>query len=601
MDKIIEEILNHIRNGKTIDADKLNAIIRSYNKGETDVSQHYSKKYLLPYYLNEKENNSTTYKDWKINAKDEESLITILRVKPTRSASGVATITVITKPWKCGGNCIFCPNDIRMPKSYLSNEPACQRAERNFFDPYLQVQARLKALHEMGHNTDKVELIVLGGTWNDYTEDYQRWFVHELFRALNNGVNAPDVAEREQLYLNAGITNDLDKLKNQVEHIQKEIDNQKISYNIAFDKYYNEDSPWNTVSKWQIASWKEVQEQQEINSTTRHRNVGLVFETRPAVVNEANLVFMRKLGCTKVQIGVQSLDEKKMSLSDRSTKNEAVANAFALLRKAGFKIHAHFMANLPGSTPEKDKADFAELVSNPDYLPDEIKLYPCMLVDSARLNRLAKTGEWKAYDEDVLVDVLVDDVLKTPPYTRISRMMRDISSTDITQGVKKTNLRQNVEDEAERISKEKRISIKEIRHREISQDKTKIEDFKLDDIEYKTATTTEHFLQYVTPEYKILGFLRLSLPNGSEVAIIREVHVYGKVANVGGEATNAQHLGLGTKLIEKATKIAIKNGFEQLRVISAIGTREYYKSREFSSYSKDTLYQIKSLKSQKLR
>lgn len=164
MDKIIEEILNYIRNGKTINADKLNAIIRSYNKGETDVSQHYSKKHLLPYYLHEKEADSKVYKNFQITEDEEAALVTLLRVKPTRSASGVATITVITKPWKCGGNCLFCPNDIRMPKSYLSNEPACQRAERNFFDPYLQVQARLKALHEMGHNTDKVELIVLGGT-----------------------------------------------------------------------------------------------------------------------------------------------------------------------------------------------------------------------------------------------------------------------------------------------------------------------------------------------------------------------------------------------------------------------------------------------------
>lgn len=191
--------------------------------------------------------------------------------------------------------------------------------------------------------------------------------------------------------------------------------------------------------------------------------------------------------------------------------------------------------------------------------------------------------------------MLVDDVLKTPPYTRISRMMRDISSTDITQGVKKTNLRQNVEDAAERVSKEKGISIKEIRHREISQDKTNIENFKLDDIEYKTNTTTEHFLQYITPDNKILGFLRLSLPKGSETAMIREVHVYGKVANIGSSATNAQHLGLGTKLLEQAHKIAKEAGYRQLNVISAIGTREYYKSRDFNTFTKNNLYQNKNL------
>ena len=243
VDAIIQEILSLIRAGKTITADKLNAIIRSHNKGNKDISTHYSKKYLLPYYLHEKDADSKIYKNFQITEDEEAALVTLLRVKPTRSASGVATITVITKPWKCGGNCLFCPNDIRMPKSYLSNEPACQRAERNFFDPYLQVQARLKALHEMGHNTDKVELIVLGGTWNDYTEDYQRWFVKELYRALNNGVNATDVVERKQLYIDAGITNNLAKLEEQSSSMQEKIDRQRLSYNEAFDKYYNEDSP----------------------------------------------------------------------------------------------------------------------------------------------------------------------------------------------------------------------------------------------------------------------------------------------------------------------------------------------------------------------
>ncbi len=170
-------------------------------------------------------------------------------------------------------------------------------------------------------------------------------------------------------------------------------------------------------------------------------------------------------------------------------------------------------------------------------------------------------------------------------------MMRDISSTDITQGVKKTNLRQNVEEVCESRAKNEDIQIQEIRHREISQDKTNIKNFKLDDIEYKTTTTTEHFLQFVTPEYKILGFLRLSLPNEGNTAMIREVHVYGKVANIGSSATNAQHLGLGTKLIERATEISKDAGYKQLNVISAIGTREYYKSRHFSAFTKDDLYQ----------
>lgn len=175
-------------------------------------------------------------------------------------------------------------------------------------------------------------------------------------------------------------------------------------------------------------------------------------------------------------------------------------------------------------------------------------------------------------------------------------MMRDISSTDITQGVKKTNLRQNVEEAAERASAEQNVPIQEIRHREISQDKTNIENFKLDDIEYKTTTTTEHFLQYVTPENKILGFLRLSLPNEGDTAMIREVHVYGKVASIGDSATNAQHLGLGTKLIEKATEISAANNYNQLNVISAIGTREYYKKHKMTTFTSNKLHQKLNLR-----
>lgn len=595
VDKIIQDILTYIRAGQSLSADKINAIIRAANKGEKDNSKHFAKKYLLPFYLEHKSKNSDIFQSWNISNEDDLALLKLLKMKPMRSASGVATITVITKPWKCGGNCIFCPNDIRMPKSYMSNEPACQRAERNFFDPYLQVQARLKALYEMGHNIDKVEMIVLGGTWNDYKIEYQRWFVSEIFRALNNGVNAPDFTKREEIYHNAGISNNLDDLKDAAKDTQKQIDEQKLNYNNAFDIYYGQSVSWKNVEDWQHATWDEVYEQQEINSKTKHRCVGLVFETRPAVITTENLTQMRQLGCTKVQIGVQSLSSAKMSASDRVTEKQTVKNAFALLRKFGFKIHAHFMANLPGANPEDDKTDFEELVSNPAYLPDEIKLYPCMLVESARLNKLAKNGQWKAYKEDVLVDVLVDDVLKTPAYTRISRMMRDISSTDITQGVKKTNLRQMVEFNAEKIAKEKNIEIQEIRHREIALGKTDISSFELKDLVYKTETTQEHFLQYVTPENKILGFLRLSLPGG-DVAMIREVHVYGQVANIGDSGTNAQHLGLGTKLINKACEIAKENNYKSINVISAIGTRQYYQSRGFDHFTTDKLYQQSTLK-----
>ncbi len=193
-----------------------------------------------------------------------------------------------------------------------------------------------------------------------------------------------------------------------------------------------------------------------------------------------------------------------------------------------------------------------------------------------------------------MVDILVDDVIKTPLYTRISRMMRDISSNDITQGVKKTNLRQKVEEQAEQTAKSKSIEIQEIRHREITLGKTDVNKFEFKDFEYQTKTTTEHFMQFVTENNKILGFLRLSLGDG-EAAMIREVHVYGQVANIGSAGTNAQHLGLGTKLLKKAKSISKEKGYKKINVISAIGTREYYAKRGFTEFSCNGLYQVCNL------
>ena len=170
-----------------LDPNRLAQIIRRRNEGRTASEQPFAKKRLLPYYLHVKEADPARWGSWNVDEALERRLVQTLRMKPRRTASGVATVTVLTKPWPCAGDCLYCPNDLRMPKSYLADEPACQRAERNWFDPYLQVAARLRALVEMGHVTDKVELIVLGGTWSDYPQDYQAWFVRELFRALNDG------------------------------------------------------------------------------------------------------------------------------------------------------------------------------------------------------------------------------------------------------------------------------------------------------------------------------------------------------------------------------------------------------------------------------
>lgn len=466
-----------------------------------------SKRHLIAYYLDVKRNDPEHWARWNFTEEQQRRIERTLQMKPRRTASGVATITVLTKPWKCSSDCLYCPNDLRMPKSYLSDEPACQRAERTFFDPYLQVAARLKALTEMGHITDKVELIILGGTWSDYPLAYQIWFVRELFRALNDGSKAQNnIAERRTQYEHAGISNDVATLKKQVAPLQERIANQELSYNQAFDLHYATSKAWKTVATWQSAAWKELEAEHHTNETAHHRVVGLVIETRPERITPHHAYTLRRLGCTKVQMGIQSLDEHVRKQNNRPTTNAQIQSAFETLRLFGFKTHIHAMVNLLGATPESDKQDYLHLVEGKPFQPDEIKLYPCVLVDGTGLCAHYQNHTWKPYSEEELIEVLVADTCATPAFTRISRMIRDISAPDIVAGNKKVNLRQLVEN---RIDTEK-LTTKEIRHREVSLADTDPSALRFEIVSYETTVTTEHFLQWVTPEGKCWFFAPLA-------------------------------------------------------------------------------------------
>lgn len=509
METILLEILTELRNSDTLDEKLLAKIIHRHNKDLGSNDKHYSKKKLLPFYLKVKDHDPDQWESWNIDAELEKKLIRSLQMKPRRTASGVATITVITKPWPCSSDCIYCPDDLRMPKSYLSDEPACQRAERNYFDPYLQVVSRLRALTHMGHVTDKIELIILGGTWSDYAEAYQIWFMKELFRALNDGTEAEQKAkQRRKLYKQQGVLNQEEELTAFVESEQALVYNEELSYNQAFTHLYSDNEAWSAIASEQVATLDELFEQHCRNETAEHRVVGLVVETRPDTITPENLTLIRKLGCTKVQMGIQSLDPKILKVNNRNITIEKIREAFELLRLFGFKVHAHFMLNLYGATLENDKQDYLRFVTEKWYLPDEVKLYPCSLVKGTKLCDHYKEGTWHPYSEEELVDLLAEDVVNTAPYTRISRMIRDISAHDIVAGNKKANLRQMVENKIEQDGR----TISEIRYREISTAETTVEDLTLDTITYETSATTEHFLQWITPENKIAGFLRLSLP-----------------------------------------------------------------------------------------
>lgn len=667
MEETLFDILNQLKTTDYLDERTLTKTINRHNKRllerangakEPQNTRPISKRRLMQYYLDVKRSDPDRWAAWQLTSEEERRLVRTLQMKPRRTASGVATITVLTKPWKCSSNCLYCPNDLRMPKSYMSDEPACQRAERTFFDPYWQVAARLKALTEMGHVTDKVELIILGGTWSDYPLHYQIWFVRELFRALNDGMAAQNsVAYRREAYLCAGLSNKPEELAAWVAPLQARVNGTTLTYNQAFDPLYHcqdaaphqapsqtphqatdqavhqtpskadrqtphqtphqaltsDQIGWPAVSRWQTATWEALEYEHRINETAQHRVVGLVIETRPERVTPIHVATLRRLGCTKVQMGIQSLDEKVRRINHRFTTNEQIQQAFEALRLFGFKTHVHAMVNLMGSNPEEDKRDYQRLVTEAPYQPDEIKLYPCVLLGGTELCEHYHNGTWKPYSEEALVDVLVADTCATPPYARISRMIRDFSAPDIVAGNKKVNLRQMVESRID----SQGLTTGEIRHREVSLDEVDAETLHLDVVSYETTATSEKFLQWVTPEGKIAGFLRLSLPHKGAInalrkdydkdvrertalpfplaedeAMIREVHVYGRVAKLSTEGTSAQHRGLGSQLVETACAIARNAGYTHINVISAIGTRGYYRKLQFYD---NGLYQQRAL------
>lgn len=617
MDELILDILQQLRDGSqgALDTHQLEMLINSHNSG-IDSSAHSTereklipKRAILPYFLQVKQKNDELWQSWNVTPELEERFIRSVRMKPRRTASGVATITVITRPHTCSSNCIYCPCDLRMPKSYLANEPACQRAELTFFDPYVQVAARLQALHQMGHSTDKVELIVLGGTWSDYPEGYQYWFIKELFRALNEWPNSPSyIQERLDWYTSFGLQNSEEALSSFVAEQQAAVFDDTATYNQAFHKLYDTSQPHQSAWSQMQSTYDELVEQQHVNETAAARVVGLVIETRPDTITPDNLRMFRQLGCTKIQIGIQSTRQEILDANQRQMSVAQIKRAFSLIRLYGFKIHSHLMVNLLGATPEADKQDFKTFVTDPGFLPDEIKLYPCALVSGTQLVQKYREGTWQPYAKDELVDVLVQDVLATPPYVRISRMIRDISATDILVGNKHTNLRQMVEQEL--TSEDAASRVQEIRFREINQQQVRAAELTLQDFTYATEVSNEHFLQWVTADNKIAGFCRLSLPHWDKLtagacdvtanellvqpgqAMIRELHVYGQALSLGSEGMSAQHQGLGQKLLAKASSIAAEAGYTSLNVISSIGTRAYYRAQGFTDAG---LYQQKAL------
>ncbi|MFA6973776.1 MAG: tRNA uridine(34) 5-carboxymethylaminomethyl modification radical SAM/GNAT enzyme Elp3 [Parcubacteria group bacterium] len=508
----------------------------------------------------------------------------VLQSRKIRTQSGVAVVAVLTKAYPCPGQCLYCPTEKDMPKSYLSNEPAVMRAIDSKFDPYRQVQNRLRSLELNGHKTDKIELIVMGGTFSYLPKKYQEKFITECFRACN------DYPRRVSC----------------------------IAYRVSSRR-----------DALQCVSTLACE--QKRNETAKHRIIGLTLETRPDYINEQEILNFRNLGCTRVELGVQSLFDDVLKINKRGHLVAETIQATKLLKDAGFKINYHMMPGLPGSTLKKDLQMFQELFTNPNFQPDMLKIYPTVVLKNSALYNLWKKKKYVPLTDNNFEKLILEIKNEAiPPYVRIARLVRDVPTTSIIAGPTLSNLRQII------IPQSKCPCI---RCREVGADYTINEKIVLDRIDYPASDGQEIFLQYVSPDKKkLFALLRLRIPSlmchpersrdmkclgvveGStpkldsstslrcarndklynflpvlkNAALIREVHTYGKMAEINTkDKKSPQHIGLGKKLMLEAERIARQEfGRDKIVVISGVGVRGYYRKM---GYRLQDTYMTKNL------
>jgi len=517
---VIEEIILQAVKKNPHTAEELNELKRRVLRTSPKTADIPTSSDLLKSYHKMVKNN---------RIKADKNLEKLFIKRAIRTLSGVSIITVLTEPFPCPGKCIYCPNEKAMPKSYISDEPAAARALMLHFDPYEQVAQRIKSLEANGHPTDKIELIVKGGTWNAYPIEYQYWFVLRCFEACNNHKK-------------------------------------------------------NSAGTLKILKIK-LQRAQTKNEMAKHRIVGLTLETRPDHINEKNILIMRELGCTRVELGVQTIDNTILKTIRRGHNAEETKKATELLKNYGFKVDYHLMPQLPGSTPAKDLKMMKEIFENPSYRPDMIKIYPCTVVKNSELYHWLKKGKYKPYSDKKLIETIKKIKTVVPRYVRISRLIRDIPAHHIMAGNRMTNLRQVIQKQmAEDGTRCNCLRCREVGHQQnlpikILQNKPRLFIEK-----YKTDGGIEYFLSYEdTKRNVVFAFCRLRLnEKGIFPAIIRELHTYGQTLGIGEKEKDAsQHKGLGKKLMDEAEKICLKNKKPTLAVISGVGVRGYYKKIGF--------------------
>ena len=515
------------------------------------IKRQLSKKYGIALLLNSEILNE--YRNQVVRGKNRRLplLEKILRKRTVRTMSGIAPVAVLTKPYPCPGECAYCPSEKDVPQSYLSNEPAVMRAIRCGFNPYKQVQLRLEALEANGHEPTKIELIVIGGTWSVLPEKYKYWYVKECFRAANEFEKMKNVKASPLLKL--GRTN-----KAQNDNVKCKINKLKNCLNI----------------------------EQKKNESAKYKIIGITLETRPDYIDENELLEMRELGVTRVEIGAQAIDDKILKLNKRGHGVNEIVQATKLLKDDGFKVTYHIMPGLPGATAKKDLAMFKKLFTDEQFQPDQIKFYPTVVTRGSLLYKWWRDGKYKPYSDKVLQKLIVECKKVVPPYVRIIRLIRDIPGESIIAGNRITNLRQ--------IMKDRGVICRCIRCREIRDRRSEIGDQGLEIKKYQASDGIEYFLSYESKDGKALyGFCRLRLGEHdvAGAAMIRELHVYGELVSIGNKR-KIQHAGLGKMLMREAEKIASRDGYEKIAVISGVGARGYYRKL---GYKLEHSYMVKNL------
>ena len=430
--------------------------------------------------------------------------------KPVRSVSGVTPLTVVLKPRKCNhGTCIYCPGGEFVPQSYTDKSPAIMRALALSFNPYEQVKNRLKVLNIMNHPTDKIELIILGGTFLQYSKEYADGFIKKCFDALNK-----------------------------------------------------KDS-------------KNLEQAKKLNEKSKHRCVAMCIENRPDNCSNEEIERMLSYGCTRVELGVQMPDDELYKKTNRGHTVKDVINSTKRLKNSGFKVGYHVMPGLPYSNPKKDLQLFKKIFSSEDFRPDQLKIYPCQVVEDSPLAKTYKIIGFKPYSEEKAKDTIKEMMKIIPEYCRVMRVMREFPKEKMVLGLERLDLRKDVEKEI----KESEEKISEIRMREIGFNKDVDSKIKLKTTEYNASDGKEFFLQFINKDNILFGLLRLRIFEDNKKAIIRELHVYGQTLNLKDKNKDAsQHKGIGKLLIKKAEEITKKNNIKKLSIISGVGVREYYKN-----------------------